>query len=151
MDRNNIPYANVLRPFTDVPRLTGVFLARFDEFYSEKYQEQQKLAIYGLGEFKQARLNDENVLALMCRKAHGWPAINETYRPLHGLHMSLSRRHQDSPMGVPITPVDLCPLLQTRQMGLFFCMATTQMERLRFMVNVGVGQIRQKELNDGVI
>lgn len=82
MQRNNIPYSNIIRPNTT--RLTGLMLLHTRDFYTpELLQAQQDLDANG---------NDEEFLyQLVNASGLGLPGTNETYRPAHGLHLSTNR------------------------------------------------------------
>ena len=146
MQRHNLPYSNILRQNSSVPRLTGVFLARMEEFYSPAFRLQQHDAIYGLNGFE-SKMNDENILAVMCNRSHGLPGP-DTYRPLHGVHLSYNRRTLTSSFNIPVTPNVWCPLMQANRSGTFLCVAQWQMTTLKELVNVGMVQTFERLVID---
>ena len=110
--RHSAPYSNILRKGTS--RLTGVILVRAREFYTREL----KLAQVALLAGGDAKGNDEAFLArLVTAASFALPPANETYRPLHGLHLSNSRGPnsigQGKAMGMNDADSQWCPVLGT--------------------------------------
>ena len=110
--RHNAPYSNILRK--DTRRLTGVILVRAREFYTRELQQAQVALLSG----GNATGNDEEFLArLVTAASFALPPANETYRPLHGLHLSNSRGPNSTgkgkTMGITDKDSQWCPVLGT--------------------------------------
>ena len=110
--RHNAPYSNILRKHTR--RLTGVILVRAREFYTGELQRAQVALLAG----GNATGNDEEFLArLVTAASFALPPANETYRPLHGLHLSNSRGPNSvgkgKAMGISDKDSQWCPVLGT--------------------------------------
>lgn len=85
MRRTGLPYSNVMRP--GGKRLSGLHFTRTDAYYP--------VDTAGVD----LTTNDEMVLLNLARKA-GLPDPGETFRPMHGFHLSANRR----PIGAPGEP-----------------------------------------------
>lgn len=81
----NLPYNNMLRN-KDTVRLTGVFILKNKEYYTQKfYKIQDKY-------YKNHKTeNDEIILGKMCKEVHGLPNFNHRFRPIYGIHFSPNR------------------------------------------------------------
>ena len=110
--RHNAPYSNILRKNTR--RLTGVILVRAREFYTRELKRAQVALLAG----GNATGDDEEFLArLVTAAGFALPPANETYRRLHGLHLSNSRGPNSigrgKAMGISDKDSQWCPVLGT--------------------------------------
>lgn len=125
----DLPYSNVVRPTPPkgLKRLTGVMLMKTAQFYTPALRKAQ-LEVNPEG-------NDENFLARLVEASHlglpPLPSLNRstnqwtTYRPVHGLHLSLSRGCKGSArgraMGISVRPGAWCKVLRTPVLHRYLC------------------------------
>jgi len=81
----NLCFNNMLRT-KDVMRLTGVHMVKTDDYYTEKMRDCQR-KYYNLN----VNMNDEVVLAKMCKEVYGLPNFEHRFRPILGIHFSPNR------------------------------------------------------------
>ena len=81
----NLPYNNIIR-YPNSVRLTGVFMLKNDEYYTNDFLKIQK-KYYDQNVPK----NDEVILGQMCQEVHGLPNFDHRMRPIYGIHFSPNR------------------------------------------------------------
>lgn len=86
MNRSKLPYSNIVRPFNDVKdikRLTGLHFTSYSNYYPIPNVSE----LYSTGILN----HDEGLLYKIVEKRFPIFNYNETYRPVHGIHVSLNR------------------------------------------------------------
>ena len=141
MELNNLSYSNALRGSDrGIKRLTGVMLVKTASFYTPALRRAQRtISPQGNDEVFLARLVKEASLGLppenekmaffyVAKTLKGnitnWPADwAARYRPLHGLHLSISRgpgsKGRGKELGIPIS--GWCEVLQTPRLSMYLC------------------------------